>query len=1013
MAAGGHGADGRELPGRRGGRQRLRRPGRRAGRGGGRGRRRPSCRRPTACSAARCAAGTADLSVEPGDDARGGGRRRSRSASPSRSELVEAGARCLLTGDMGIANTTASAALIAALHRRGPGRVTGRGTGIDDATLARKTDVVRAGARAARARPGRPGRGARRRRRAGARGARRASCSAAAALRVPVVLDGVIAGAAALVAAGPRARPSSTRCIAGHRSAEPGHAVALAAPGAAPAGGPRAAPGRGHRRRAGAAAGAGGGPRAARDGHLRQRRRHRQGRQQVTFGRAPMGSPGRCGSSGASTACSAGQSTSSGGPAPPRRERRSASARSAVARGPRGVLLDMSPADAFAPEAADAVNRLSATATGPWPRPPDAVLRAGRCGPARARGAPSHRDREHALAHVDDPRRRRHRLLSSTSGRTSTRPAPPAAWCGTARRARLRLGRPRARGERAVTNAVRYGTPPLRLSSTRRDASRSSSWTPAAGAARQRAAGRRRRGRARPAARRAAGPRAAACAPEPPGKAVWARCPAVRPGLTRAQPARRPADRRLPRPARPGRRCAPRSTRPGPSAPRRWPRPSGRGLARACPRSTSPTSRSSPSTRRAAPTSTRRSPSSATRRRLPAALRHRRRRRLRRARAARSTPSCRRRGVTLYLPGPPRPAAPAGAAARAQPACSRRRSARAALDPRPRRRRRARSATDVRRALVRSRPQLDLRRPPGRARRRHGRRAAAAAARGRPAARAAGARPRRGRPADARAGGRADGADGRPRADPARAAAGGGVERPAQPAHRHRRRRLMLDGGVGLLRTLPPARRAGRRVAAPQRAGPRASPGPRARLRRRSCGPRPGRAGARGAADLATRLLRGAGYTAFDGDAARAAAHSAVAAPYAHCTAPLRRYADRWVGRRLPGARARGRRCPTPCARGLPAAARGDDGGRAAGVRRSSGPSSTSPRRCCWRRGWARSSRARWSRRPPRAGPCSCATRRCAPACEGADLPLGQPVRVRLDEADPDARRVRFTLLEG
>ncbi len=58
-------------------------------------------------------------------------------------ELVAAGHGCLLTGDMGIANTTASAALIAAFTGRDPAEVTGRGTGIDDDTLARKTAVVR------------------------------------------------------------------------------------------------------------------------------------------------------------------------------------------------------------------------------------------------------------------------------------------------------------------------------------------------------------------------------------------------------------------------------------------------------------------------------------------------------------------------------------------------------------------------------------------------------------------------------------------------------------------------------------------------------------------------------------------------------------------------------------------------------------------------------------------------------------------------------------------------------
>jgi exoribonuclease R len=47
---------------------------------------------------------------------------------------------------------------------------------------------------------------------------------------------------------------------------------------------------------------------------------------------------------------------------------------------------------------------------------------------------------------------------------------------------------------------------------------------------------------------------------------------------------------------------------------------------------------------------------------------------------------------------------------------------------------------------------------------------------------------------------------------------------------------------------------------------------------------------------FAGRLLRGAAYTAFDGDMPDQPMHSAVAAPYAHATAPLRRLADRYVG---------------------------------------------------------------------------------------------------------------------
>ena len=104
--------------------------------------------------------------------------------------------------------------------------MTGRGTGIDDAMLAHKTDVVR---RAVALHPPDPGDplGVL----AAVGGLEHAALAGfvlgAAALRVPVVLDGVIAGAAALVAAA-LAPAALDACIAGHRSAEPGHAVALA-----------------------------------------------------------------------------------------------------------------------------------------------------------------------------------------------------------------------------------------------------------------------------------------------------------------------------------------------------------------------------------------------------------------------------------------------------------------------------------------------------------------------------------------------------------------------------------------------------------------------------------------------------------------------------------------------------------------------------------------------------------------------------------------------------------------
>jgi nicotinate-nucleotide--dimethylbenzimidazole phosphoribosyltransferase len=145
--------------------------------------------------------------------------------------LVDEGHDCLLTGDMGIANTTPSAALVAAFTGTAPELVVGRGTGIDDATLARKVEVVTAALRA------RPVTDDAVETLASLGGFEHAGLAGfvlgAAANRVPVVLDGVIAGAAALVVA-ELAPAAIGYCFAGHRSVEPAHAVALARLGLRP-----------------------------------------------------------------------------------------------------------------------------------------------------------------------------------------------------------------------------------------------------------------------------------------------------------------------------------------------------------------------------------------------------------------------------------------------------------------------------------------------------------------------------------------------------------------------------------------------------------------------------------------------------------------------------------------------------------------------------------------------------------------------------------------------------------
>jgi nicotinate-nucleotide--dimethylbenzimidazole phosphoribosyltransferase len=146
--------------------------------------------------------------------------------------LVDRGFRCLLTGDMGIANTTPSAALIAAFTGAAPEAVTGRGTGIDDAMWQHKMDVV-ARALALHAPDADDPLGVL----AAVGGLEHAALAGfllgTAAARVPVILDGVIACSAAL-AARALAPDSTAAMIAGHRSVEPGASVALDALGLAP-----------------------------------------------------------------------------------------------------------------------------------------------------------------------------------------------------------------------------------------------------------------------------------------------------------------------------------------------------------------------------------------------------------------------------------------------------------------------------------------------------------------------------------------------------------------------------------------------------------------------------------------------------------------------------------------------------------------------------------------------------------------------------------------------------------
>jgi nicotinate-nucleotide--dimethylbenzimidazole phosphoribosyltransferase len=170
--------------------------------------------------------GTADLAVGPAmtlDEARRAvevGIEVAASLAPTVGSLV--------TGDMGIANTTASAALVCAFTGATPASATGRGTGVDDPTLARKVEVVARAVGRVPVRPTTPAAALAVLAEVG--GLEHAALAGfvlgAAAHRIPVLLDGVIAGSAALVAAA-LCPAALDYALAGHVSAEPGHALAL------------------------------------------------------------------------------------------------------------------------------------------------------------------------------------------------------------------------------------------------------------------------------------------------------------------------------------------------------------------------------------------------------------------------------------------------------------------------------------------------------------------------------------------------------------------------------------------------------------------------------------------------------------------------------------------------------------------------------------------------------------------------------------------------------------------
>jgi nicotinate-nucleotide--dimethylbenzimidazole phosphoribosyltransferase len=146
-------------------------------------------------------------------------------------EAIAGGARLLVTGDMGIGNTTPSAALIAHFTRSNASDITGRGTGIDDDMLVVKIRVIETAL--ARLSPDASPLSVL----AEVGGLEIAALAgfivAGAASRVPVVIDGVIAVAAAVVAAAFSPHVLGY-LIAGHRSSEPAASAGLTSLGLTP-----------------------------------------------------------------------------------------------------------------------------------------------------------------------------------------------------------------------------------------------------------------------------------------------------------------------------------------------------------------------------------------------------------------------------------------------------------------------------------------------------------------------------------------------------------------------------------------------------------------------------------------------------------------------------------------------------------------------------------------------------------------------------------------------------------
>ncbi|MFT7840863.1 RNB domain-containing ribonuclease [Saccharothrix sp. BKS2] len=218
--------------------------------------------------------------------------------------------------------------------------------------------------------------------------------------------------------------------------------------------------------------------------------------------------------------------------------------------------------------------------------------------------------------------------------------------------------------------------------------------------------------------------------------------------------------------------------------------------------------------------------------------------------------------------------------------------------------------------------------------------------------------------------------------------------------------RIMLDARVGVLRTLPDAddgavealRRSAQALGVPWPDG--ATP---AEL---LAGLDPARPEALALFVDATRLLRGAGYTAFDGEAPEIFTHAGLGAPYAHVTAPLRRLVDRFATEVCLAVTA-GEPVPEWLRRALP---------RLPGLMGGSDALAGKVDRAILDQveAWVLADRVGHEfdavvlRADGNAADVFVAQPPVMGRCTGPDLPEGEWIRVRLAEADPDRRKVVF-----